>query len=137
MVIRLRIPKPKKGPHSRILTRFVWGALIFSICGAAYSMVADGGLLEVLDAQSRAAQMQARLVEMERGNRVRLQEIHRLRTDPEAIERIAREELQMARPGDTVYLLPPDERSATPDRRSSPEELDAASPTAPSMPYRR
>lgn len=137
MVIRLLIPKPKKGPHSQILTRFVWGALIFSICGTAYGLVADGGLLEVLDARSKAARMQARLVEMERGNRARMREIRKLRTDPEAIERIAREELQMARPGETVYLLPPADRTAVPDRPAPAEELDATSPTAPALPYRR
>ena len=34
------------------------------------------------------------------------QQIRKLRTDPRAIEQIAREEMKLARPGEYIYVLP-------------------------------
>ncbi len=46
-------------------------------------------------------------------------QIRRLRNDPQAIERIAREEMKLARPGEVIYTLP------------APPEPSTAAPSAP------
>jgi cell division protein FtsB len=69
------------------------------------SLFGDRGILQVI-AQRQRAQELAREIEEIRTENARLAaEIHALRTDPRAIERIAREQLGLARPGETVFLI--------------------------------
>jgi cell division protein FtsB len=69
------------------------------------SLFGDRGILQLMAQRQRALDL-AREVEEIRADNVRLaSEIHALRTDPRAIERIAREELGLARPGETVFLV--------------------------------
>ena len=69
------------------------------------SLFGDRGILQVMTQRQRALEL-AREIEGIRGENARLAaEIHALRTDPRAIERIAREQLGLARPGETVFLL--------------------------------
>ena len=51
--------------------------------------------------------------------------IDRLRSDPGTLERLAREDLGMVRPGDVIIELPPDDLSGG---QSIPPALKAASP---------
>ena len=69
------------------------------------SLFGDRGILQLMAQRQRALEL-AREIEEIRGENARLAaEIHALRTDPRAIERIAREQLGLARPGETVFLL--------------------------------
>jgi cell division protein FtsB len=69
------------------------------------SLFGDRGILQLMAQRQRALDL-AHEIEDIRAENVRLAaEIHALRTDPRAIERIAREELGLARPGETVFLV--------------------------------
>ncbi len=69
------------------------------------SLFGDGGLLELWQEQERERAL-GREVQMLRFENGRLaDEIDALRRDPTAIERVAREELGLIRPGETVFLL--------------------------------
>jgi len=69
------------------------------------SLFGDRGILQLMAHRQRALDL-AREIEEIRAENVRLAaEVHALRTDPRAIERIAREELGLARPGETVFLV--------------------------------
>lgn len=136
MTIRILIPKPGKGPHSAALGKFLLFAAAFSLIGSAYVMVANGGIFAVARARAQSQQLHSRALEMERANRMYRDEIRALRTDPDAVERLARERLDMARPGETVYLLPPKAAGAE-DAGDGLGESEGPSPTAPSTPYRR
>jgi cell division protein FtsB len=69
------------------------------------SLFGDRGILQLMAQRQRALDL-AREIEEIRAENLRLAaEIHALRTDPRAIERIAREELGLARPGETVFLV--------------------------------
>ena len=69
------------------------------------SLFGDRGILQLMAQRQRALEL-AREIEDIRAENVRLAaEIHALRTDPRAIERIAREQLGLARPGETVFLI--------------------------------
>jgi cell division protein FtsB len=69
------------------------------------SLFGDRGILQLVAQRQRALDL-AREIEEIRGENVRLAaEIRGLRTDPRAIERIAREQLGLARPGETVFLI--------------------------------
>ena len=69
------------------------------------SLFGDRGILQLMAQRQRALEL-AREIEEIRAENVRLAaEIRALRTDPRAIERIAREQLGLARPGETVFLI--------------------------------
>ena len=69
------------------------------------SLFGDRGILQLMAQRQRALEL-ARETEDIRAENLRLAaEIHALRTDPRAIERIAREQLGLARPGETVFLI--------------------------------
>ena len=69
------------------------------------SLFGDRGILQLMAQRQRALEL-AREIEEVRAENLRLAaEIRALRTDPRAIERIAREQLGLARPGETVFLI--------------------------------
>jgi len=85
-------------------------ALIALLVG---SLFGDRGILHLMTQRERAVVL-AREIESLREENARLAgDIAALRSDPAAIERIAREELGLARPGETVFLI----REATPAPR--------------------
>jgi cell division protein FtsB len=135
--VRILIPrgKPRKlvaRPRSKRSAQMALIIMATALFGSLYALLGDSGLVAVLRMRARAAQLEYEIAAKERANRELLEVIKPLRDgDPQAIERLAREKLQMARPGDTIYLLPPETRS------ERPAGGDPGSPTAPSRPPRR
>jgi cell division protein FtsB len=77
-------------------------ALVALIVGALFG---DRGLLHLMDQRRRAEVLAGEVADLQAEN-VRLAgEIAALRTDPRAIERLAREELGMVRDDETVFLV--------------------------------
>ena len=69
------------------------------------SLFGDRGFLQLVRQQQRAEDL-ARQIEALRLENLRLAaEISALRSDPRAIERLAREELGLVRAGETVFLI--------------------------------
>jgi cell division protein FtsB len=69
------------------------------------SLFGDRGLFQLVSQRERAEAL-AREIDQLRADNSRLAtEIAGLRADPAAIERLAREELGLARPGETVFLI--------------------------------
>lgn len=65
----------------------------------------DGGWLTVHRARRDVMHLQEEIARLREENKQLRQEIADLKTDPSAIERIARDELGMARPGEVVYEI--------------------------------
>src|SRR5262245_659853 len=78
-------------------------AILGLLLGALFG---DRGYLRLLDKRDRTEGL-AHDVDRLQSENVRLAaEIRALKTEPRAIERIAREELGLARPGEKVFLIP-------------------------------
>ena len=77
-------------------------ALVALIVGALFG---DRGLLHLIDQRHRAEALAREVEELEAENARLATEISALRTDPRAIERLAREELGLLRPGETLFLV--------------------------------
>jgi cell division protein FtsB len=77
-------------------------ALVALIVGALFG---DRGLLHLIDQRHRAEALAQEIDALQAENASLSREIAALRTDPRAIERVAREELGMLRPGETVFLV--------------------------------
>lgn len=80
------------------------------------------GVLAMRRSQQEAREVQQEINRMNEENRQLEAKVKALKTDPQAIERIAREEMGLARPGEYIFKLPkPGDGSAAP----SPSEPSA------------
>jgi cell division protein FtsB len=68
----------------------------------------DRGLLQVRSQSQRISALEAEVSKIEAENKQLTEEIHALRTDPAAIEKLAREELRLVKPGEVVLVTPGD-----------------------------
>jgi cell division protein FtsB len=69
------------------------------------SLFGDRGFLQLVRQQQGAEALAREIEELRQENGHLAAEIAALRSDPRAIERLAREELGLCRPGETVFLI--------------------------------
>ena len=118
-------PAPPAGRRTRLL-------IVAMVAGTLWLAAIFGrhGLLEVVRYRQERDRLQQEIARLEKQQVDLQREIKSLRTDPLALERLAREELNMARPGEVVVLLdPPRDTSApVPAQRPAPPPVGAGSP---------
>lgn len=86
------------------------------LCLLALLAVASlGSYRDLAAARARQRFLEERIEETRLRNEKLSNRIERLRTDPASLERVAREQYRMQRPGDVVIVLPDD--AATVERR--------------------
>jgi cell division protein FtsB len=90
------------GLRKKAVTLFGVILLIALLVG---SLFGDRGLLQLASQRERAEVMAREIQEMRDENQRLAREIDALRADPRAIERLAREELGLARPGEKVFVI--------------------------------
>ncbi len=73
-----------------------WGYLLYA---------ADGGWLDLQESGARLAELEAEVARLEARNDSMRQVLHRLQNDPAYLEKLAREQYGMARPGERVYRI--------------------------------
>jgi cell division protein FtsB len=82
-----------------------------------FSSIVTHGFEELAAAEDEQRRLEERTIELEDSIAELEETLHALRTDPAAVESLARAELAMVRPGDTVVLLatptPPPEPALT------------------------
>ncbi len=69
----------------------------------------EEGIREVYKFEGELDALRERIVSLKDANHKTREEITALKTDPFAIEKIAREKLRLARPDETVYVIVPPE----------------------------
>ena len=84
---------------------WVLGTVIALIALGVGSVFGDRGVLSMLGEREKVDALQGELEELRQENARLSAEITALRTSPRAIERLAREELGLARPDETVFLI--------------------------------
>jgi len=87
----------------RVVIFVVLAAALAVLIGAA---TGDRGYLEVRRRRAAYRELQQQVAELKAQNTALLDDIHALKTDPYVIEKLAREQLGYARPGEVVYLFP-------------------------------
>jgi len=96
------------------------GALV--ILGV-FSSIVSHGFAELTDAEEERERLKQRTSELEESVEELDETLDAIRSDPAAIESLARRELGWVRPGDTVILL------TTPTQPPQPAALTGPSPT--------
>jgi cell division protein FtsB len=66
----------------------------------------DKGLLQVRGQSKKLTALQGEVTQIDTENKQLTKEIQALRTDPTTIERLAREELKLVKPGEIVLVSP-------------------------------
>lgn len=90
-------------PRRRLLLAVVGLGLLALV---VHTLFGEHGYLALRRQQQELQRLEGEIKRLEDENRRLTEEIHSLKTDPRAVERVAREELKMARPGEKVILLP-------------------------------
>jgi cell division protein FtsB len=80
-------------------------SVILVIALVVGSLFGDRGFLQLVRQQQRAEELAREIEDLRLENRRLASEIAALRSDPRAIERLAREELGLVRAGETVFLI--------------------------------
>ncbi len=90
-----------------VIVRIALG--VFGVLTAAMLLLAvfnDKGLIQVHAQANNLSTVQSDLLKIETENKELTAEIQALRTDPSAIEKLAREELKLVKPGEIVLVTP-------------------------------
>jgi cell division protein FtsB len=89
-----------------------WGRYARTILALALLLLAihdvfgEHGLLAMRRTQSQMKELRGEIDRLNQENSDLSKQVQALRTDPKAVERIAREEMGLARPGEMIFKLP-------------------------------
>jgi len=73
---------------------------------AIHDVFGSHGLLAMRRTQSQVQELRGEIDRLNQENGDLNKQVHALRSDPKAVERIAREEMGLARPGEMIFKLP-------------------------------
>jgi len=73
---------------------------------AIHDVFGSHGLLSMRRTQSQIQELRGEIDRLNQENGDLNKQVKQLRTDPKAVERIAREEMGLARPGEMIFKLP-------------------------------
>jgi cell division protein FtsB len=89
-----------------------WRRHLLKILGLAllalgvHDVLGSHGFLAMRRSQKELEQLRGEIEKLQQENRELADHVEALRTDPKTIERIAREEMGLARPGEMIFKLP-------------------------------
>ena len=81
-------------------------AALFAALVLLYEMTGESGYVGRREQQQRIQALSQQVEDLQRENQRLSENIQSLRSDPAAIEELARERLHLARPGEVVVTLP-------------------------------
>jgi cell division protein FtsB len=96
-------PKPPPGRRGRRLVRYA--LVFFTVVVVIDAVVGEKGLLALMRARAEYARLEDDLGQLRTANARLREEARRLREEPEAVEEIARRELGLIKPGETVFII--------------------------------
>ncbi len=98
----------KPAPKQTFLQR--WGGIIFVpllMALVAHVLFGEHGFLAMRRAQKEVEKLRQEISQLHADNKSLSEEIQALKTDPQLIERIARQEMGLAKRGELIFKLPP------------------------------
>ena len=98
----------KSAPMQTFFQR--WGSAIFVLllmALVAHVLFGEHGFLAMRRAQQEAVKLRQDIAQLNADNKLLAEEIQALKSDPQLIERIAREEMGLAKHGELIFKLPP------------------------------
>ena len=111
MLVRIRIPRRKlrrlvSRNQSKRSGQTVLIIVLGAVFGSIYALLGESGIVSNMNMRARATQLRYEISAKEQGNRELRDVIRPLReADPDAIERIARDDLGLISPGEQVLII--------------------------------
>jgi len=101
---------------------YAGGALLVLVL--MHTIFGPYGYLSMRRSQHEIVELREEIERLDRENAQLSGEIRALQTDPAAIEKLAREEMGLARPGEMIYRLPdePATHKTSPSQNQPPEQ---------------
>jgi cell division protein FtsB len=96
----------------QILVLALFALLVHDVFGAH-------GFVAMRRTQKEIDQIREQIGKINEENKSLADQVNSLKSDPKAIERIAREEMGLARPGEMIFKLPESPNSGDPQKRDS------------------
>jgi cell division protein FtsL len=78
------------------------------------------GYLAMRNSQKEIEELRGEIQRLNQENEQLTEHVNALKTDPEAIEKVAREQMGLARPGELIFKLPANEAGGTDTNNSNP-----------------
>jgi len=118
-----RVAEQLRGFLRRNLSWLLGAALALLVL---HDVFGTHGLLAMHRSRQEAARIRKAIQQLNEENRQMQERMKELKSDPQAIERIAREEMGLARPGERIFKIPPN-----PQVDSSTTQAPTNQPTKP------
>jgi cell division protein FtsL len=115
-------PKSKQpsGPPDTTFRRMCMVLLVIAcVFLIMHTIFGNDGLVALQNRQKEYKELQKQLQDLRRENDDLEVQNRKLQSDPKAIERLAREQLRLARPGEIIYTLP--EQAASVGKNIKPD----------------
>jgi cell division protein FtsB len=117
----------------KLLLHFASGWLLYFLAFAiivlfAYTIAGDRGAIHLWRLQGEKAKLDEQNYRLQKENEALRQRIARLRNDDSYLEKIAREELNLVRPGEVIYRFSSADPAAKRARARSDAPAEPASP---------
>jgi cell division protein FtsB len=107
MKARRKIPKLSPDEAGAYLRRNARRILVFALLALfLHDIFGPHGFLAMRRTQRQIDEVREQISKMNQENKSLAEEVNSLKTDPKAIERIARGEMGLARPGELIFKLP-------------------------------
>lgn len=116
----IRIPTISSSDASVFLqrnARQILGLALFALL--VHDIFGAHGFIAMRRTQKEIEQIREQIGKLNNENKSLANEVTSLKTDPKAIERIAREEMGLARPGEIIYKLPDSAKPGDPQKPES------------------
>jgi cell division protein FtsB len=106
------ISPSEAGAYFRKHARQILGIVLFAML--VHDVFGTHGFIAMRRTQKEIEQIREQIGKMNDENKSLAEEVNSLKTDPKSIERIAREEMGLARPGEMIFKLPDPAKSGDP-----------------------
>jgi len=107
----LQEPQPFWSRHARTIL----GLALFLL--AIHDIFGSHGLLAMRRTQAQVQELRGEIDRLNQENTHLNKQVQALRTDPKAVERIAREEMGLARPGEMIFKIPDGSQDSAPAKK--------------------
>ena len=106
-------------------TRYRSAVLVLVLVAIAlfvHEIFGEHGLLALRRQKKELETLQQQIQQLQQENQELEKQVKALKSDPKAIEKLAREQMRLARPGEIIYTLPEKKDQGTGNREQAKEE---------------
>ena len=98
------------------------GVCLLAVYVAFHVIFGENGWAAYRHKKQQYHHLQQEVDQMQQQNQQLEKRIHDLKSDPETIEKVAREQLKYARPGEVIYVMPKPQPKIPPANATTPKQ---------------